>query len=504
MTASDPRTPSPPIRSERILLRLAGEVATKSNRTRKRFHQRLVRNLEDALESTGVDASVEDRWSRIFVEGADEETAEALSRVFGLSSISPIDARVDADLEGIVERGHELYADRIGGRTYAVRCRRVGEHDFSSRDVKMQLGGALNPYGEVDLDAPETTVAVEVRHGDAYLYHRRIAGPGGLPLGVEGKAVCLVSGGFDSAVAAWLMLKRGISLEYVFCNLGGAAYERSVVSVAKVLADDWSYGDRPRLHSVDFVDLVDHLRERVTPRYWQVVLKRVMYRVAERIAGEIGAEAIVTGESVGQVSSQTLGNLRAIDDVAELPVFRPLLGLDKQEIIERADRVGTSALSARVREYCAILPDRPVTHSRPEAARDEEGRMELERLEGLVEGRKIVDLRGLDPFDLVEPYIFAEGVPEDAVVLDCRTRDAYRRWHYPGAEHRSPRWMANQMGQLDRDRTYVLYCERGVQTAHLAEMMQQAGFEAYSFRGGIAALKQHLAKGRSAGTGKQV
>lgn len=481
-------------RDHLFLLRLAAEVATKSNRTRRRFHRRLVENLRDGLASTGVDAEVQDQWSRLYVRADDPSAGDLLTRIFGLSSASRIDAVVDAELDAVVERGRELYRDLVRGRTYAVRCRRVGEHPFSSRDVKRHLGAALNAEAEVDLDDPEVAVSVEIRHGDAYLHHGRIDAPGGLPLGVEGKAVCLVSGGFDSAVAAWLMLKRGISLEYVFCNLGGAAYERSVVSVAKVLADEWSYGDRPPMHVVDFQDLVEHLRDRVTPRYWQVVLKRLMYRTAERIAREVDAEAVVTGESVGQVSSQTLGNLRAIDDVAELPVFRPLLGLDKQEIIERADRIGTSALSARVREYCAILPDRPVTHSRPSAARGEEAKLDLDRLEGPVADRKVLDLRELDPYDLVEPYIFTEDVPADAVLVDCSVESEADGWRPEGAVRHEPRWLANQMNQLDPDRTYVLYCRRGVQSSHLAELMQRAGFEAYSFRGGAGALRRHLSE----------
>ena len=194
-------------------------------------------------------------------------------------------------------------------------ARRAGSFGFGTQDVHVQLGAALNTYGTVNLDHPEVTVGVELRDGEALLFCGRIGGVGGLPLGVEGRAVCLLSGGFDSPVAAWLMLKRGVALDYVFCNLGGEAYERAVVSVAKILADAWSFGDRPKIHIIDFDAVVANLKDVVTPRYWQVVLKRVMYRAAEQVATAIGAEGIVTGEAIGQVSSQTLHNLRAIDDV---------------------------------------------------------------------------------------------------------------------------------------------------------------------------------------------
>lgn len=484
-----------------LLVRIAPEVTTKARGTRRRFQRRLVRNIRDALDAGGVPSRIEDRWSRIFVDSADSSVAGRVAAVFGVASVSEVDARVPADLEVIVRTGESLYGDRVRDRAFAVQTRRAGTFAFTGQDVRVQLGAALDRYGDVDLDAPEVTVTVELRDGEAFLYSGRLEGVGGLPLGVEGKAVALLSGGFDSPVAAWLMLKRGISLDYVFCNLGGAAYERSVLAVAKVLADQWSFGDRPNIHVVDFTAPLEALRGVVLTRYWQVVLKRLMYRAAELVARDVRGEAIVTGESVGQVSSQTLGNLAAIDDVATLPVFRPLLGLDKNEIIARAERVGTASLSAHIREYCDIAEARPVTHSRVSAARSEESKMDLSCLERAVSERKVIALRGLRAVDLVAPYLFADAIPDEAVVLDCREPHHFRAWHYPGAERWDLVRLAAQFKELDKTRRYVLYCSFGMQSAYLAEVMQRAGYEAYSFKGGVRELKEYArAKGLSVPT----
>jgi thiamine biosynthesis protein ThiI len=481
----------PSDRSDLVLVRLAPEVATKARRTRQRFLRRLVENIKDALESAGLSARVQSRWSRLFVTAADPSAAQRIASVFGVSSVSVVDARLSADLTAIVQVGQGLYRERVRGRRFAVEARRAGSYPFTSRDIKVQLGAALRPEGTVDLNHPDVTVTVELRDGEAFLYSGRVEGVGGLPVGVQGKAVCLLSGGFDSAAAAWLMLKRGVSLDYVFCNVAGDAYERSVLSVAKVLAEAWSFGDRPKAHVIDFRHVVEELRRSVQPRYWQVVLKRQMYRAAEAVAAAVGAEAIVTGESLGQVSSQTLGNLRAIDDVASLPVFRPLLGFDKNEIIALARRVGTAPISEHVREYCAILPDRPVTHANPRAARNEESRMDLSVLDRAAATRKTLDLRSLSAVDLVRDYLFATEIPEGAVVLDCREPHHYAAWHYPGAVRRDLDDLLRRFRELDKARTYVLCCAYGVQTAYLAEAMQRQGYEAYSFTDGVRGLMRY-------------
>lgn len=475
----------------KALLRLSGEIATKSRRTRARFQHRLVENLEDALASAGVEARIEEQWSRIFVEADDERLFEVLPRVFGLSSFSPVEAETEASLEAIVEAGRRRFHERVKGHTFAVRARRSGEHGFRSIDVQRELGTALNPGAEVDLDDPEVEVRVEVRDDRAYLFSERRRGAGGLPAGVQGRALCLLSGGFDSAVAGWMIQRRGASVDYLFCNLGGAAYRRMVVEVAKVLSDRWSYGLDPRLHVVDFTGVVDRMEEEVRSSYLQVVLKRLMYGAAARVASETGASAIVTGEAIGQVSSQTLVNLRAIDEAAgELPVLRPLVGFDKEEIVEEARRIGTFERSSRVREYCRLTGGNPVTAASPERARDEAARVPRELLEEAVADREVLELRSLSTTALAGEGLFVSEIGTGDVVLDTRDRERFARWHPEGAVRREFAELSEAFGELDRERTYVLLCEEGTRTAHLAERMQRAGYEAYSYRGGARALRR--------------
>lgn len=479
--------------AERLyLLRLGAEVTTKSRRTRNHFQRRLASNLRDALDRLDAPAEVERDWSRIWVRSPSDEVKAVLPHVFGISSISPIDARIPAELDAIVEAGKRLYSPRVAGKRYAVRARRSGRHAFSSRDIHVELGAALNPGAEVDLDRPDIRIEVEVRGREAFLFTERIPGAGGLPVGVEGRALALISGGYDSAVAAALLLGRGVELDYVFCNLGGEAYERAVVQVTKVLADEWSYGTRPRLYAVDFSEVVESLRAQVNPAHVQIVLKRLMYRAASLVARGTGAEALVTGEALGQVSSQTLKNLRAIEPASELPVFRPLIGFGKQEVIGRARAIGTAELSAKVREYCAIGEGRPATGATIEAVDREEAKLDLGMLEEAVREARVHDLRALTPMDLVEPYLFIDEVPEEAVLFDCRSEEEYARWHAPGAEHRDPWELLEGFAKLDRDSTYVMYCQEGTRTAYLAERMQRAGYEAYSFRGGLRGIARHL------------
>ena len=480
-----------------VLIRFSGEIATKAKGTRARFQRLLAHNLEAALRRADVPYALKREWSRFFVELRDDgpkaaQALEALSRVFGVKSLSVVEARPAPTLEAVVQAGEELFRERVRGKRFAVRARVAGERQkvpFGATAVERELGAALRPHAaRVDLTDPEVTVHVEVRDDRAFFYTEVVAGPGGLPLGAEGRALALVSGGFDSAVAAWRMMKRGLALDYAFFNLGGSQHQRDVLRVAKLLTEQWGHGHEPKLHAVDFQGLVQELQKKTHPRYWQVLLKRLMLKASEQIAQELGVRALVTGEALGQVSSQTLQNLVVISEATELLVLRPLLGLDKEEIVAQARTIGTYEISASVQEYCALVPRKPATRARLDRVREEEAKLDPSILERAVAERAVFDLTALEPEALVPEGLEIEEVPEGAVVIDLRSPQAYRAWHYPGAVHWDFFRALDEFKTLPKDKTYVLYCELGLKSAHLAELMRQAGYDAYNFKGGIKRL----------------
>jgi thiamine biosynthesis protein ThiI len=474
----------------KFLLRLSPDLTTKADKTRRRFLRILSANMRDAMVSNDIAAHVEPGWVRMMVDAADARAGDVARHVFGVHSMSPVDEIPLETLDALVATAAPHFQPQITGRTFAVRARTGGGAPFRSHDIEVALGAALAPHGKVHLDHPQVTCSVEVRDQRVYLFSGSTPAWRGLPIGSEGRAVALVSGGFDSAVAAWMMLRRGVALDYVFCRLGGPAHQTGTLRVLQVLGTKWSYGDRPRVFVVPFEDVVDRIRERCEPTRWQLVLKRLMYRVAEQIGRETRAQAIVTGESLGQVSSQTLKNLRALDGRLTLPLLRPLVGLDKEEIIARSREIGTHDISATVREYCAIVPDRPATAASQLHVRGDEEQVDFDA-RAVAEASVMLDLRQIGPRDLSLPDLETETVPAGAIVMDLRSVGAYRIWHWPEALHLHLDGALRILEQLDRGKTYVAYCELGLKSAYLAHRMRERGLTAYNFRGGLRPLVQH-------------
>jgi thiamine biosynthesis protein ThiI len=468
------------------MLKIAGEIGTKSSRTRRRFLKVLAANARAALARHGVRGRVEPRWSRLMVFTKDLRGARsALSALFGLHSLAEVATVPFEGLDDLVEGAAALYRDRVAGRTFAVRARRSGKHPFDSLDVATALGTALlGGSAGVDLDRPEVEVRLEILEREAYCVLDSEAGAGGLPLGTGGSAVALFSGGFDSPVAAWMTMRRGTVLDLLVCDLDGCGEVDAALGVARDLALGWAPGREPSVHVVDFTAVVASLRASVAPSIRQVVLKRAMYRAGTLLAEELGAEALVTGESLGQVSTQTLRNLAVADEAAGVPVLRPLIGMDKEEIIGRSRRIGTHDASERVQEHCQIASGRVETAARLRAVLTAELQVDESFIAAAVGGRRTVSL--VDWVPGPSPQHVVERVPTGAVVVDVRERD---EGEDVGAVRLPFSRMAEWAPGLDSSRIYLFVCSGGSRSEVVAHELRGRGLDAFSLAGGVGRLR---------------
>jgi tRNA uracil 4-sulfurtransferase len=345
---------------EVALVSPAGEIQTKSRPTRRRFRAALRANLHVALLSRQVEAEVLDAGGRLALVGDPDAAARAAADVFGVHHVD-ITHEVAADsLDRLVDAVAARAGDRVRGRTFAVRVRRRGTQAWRRPEAERRIGTALYAHSAgVDLERPDVTVKVLAYDDAAFLVERTVDGPGGLPLGTQDPALVLLSGGFDSAAAAWYVLRRGVPVHFVHAELACAQTDHAI-AVAHELTRRWAPGTDPVMWVLDFEPVRRTLRAEVAPRVRQVRLKELMLRAADAVAERAGIEALVTGEALGQVSTQTLRHLAVVDRAASRPVLRPLTGFDKDEIVALSRRIGTHDLSVRAQEVCDLADGRPV------------------------------------------------------------------------------------------------------------------------------------------------
>jgi thiamine biosynthesis protein ThiI len=347
-----------------------GEIALKGRYVRNRLEKLLAEQIAHQLKRAGYPiAEVKRRYGRLYVEGVPWEAAEVVAKVFGVVHAMP-STETSVEFESVVDAIVEESKRTLGmGEGFAVRPRVVGSHPYGSRDVAVEAGsrvlGAHEFKVHVDLDEPDVTLYAEVRDHAAYVYSSMVPGVKGLPYGSQGKVVSLFSGGIDSPVAAWMMMKRGLDVHPLFMDQTpyvGASYLKRVKKAFKAVAE-YVPVDGYRLLSAPMGPVMERILEGES-RYTCIMCKRAMYRIAERYAKMNGLKAIVTGESLGQVASQTMANLYVLDAAVTLPVIRPLIGLDKVEIEDIARDIGTYEITARKVDGCTAVPPNPATRSK--------------------------------------------------------------------------------------------------------------------------------------------
>ena len=351
-----------------LIIARYGEIGLKSPKIRSRFERKLVKNIKATFE-----CDVNRNQGRIYIFPRDfDEGIEKLNRVFGVVSYSPATS-TNTDYADIDETLTKYTIDLVDegildeNTKFAIKCRRVGTHDFTSQEMAAHCGGVVRNVviAPVDLTNPDLTIFVEIRENDAYIYHEKIRGPGGLPLGTQGKVIVLLSSGIDSPVAAYMMMKRGCEVVALHCNNDPFSGPK-VTENFNLLVDRlniYAMGVPIEKRIIDYGEYLSVAKEKAPEKMTCVLCKSGMYKIAEKLAVKLGADAIVDGSSVGQVASQTLSNILATRYGVEVPILSPLIGLDKEEITAIAKEIGTFEISKIDDGGCNAVPRYPETHA---------------------------------------------------------------------------------------------------------------------------------------------
>ncbi len=348
-----------------------GEIALKGPATRSRMEKLLAQAIRARLEYCRIPFdSIDVLKARVLVYTRENvSAAEALSKVFGVVSASPA-LEISNDIDEISKLCIEIAKDAAsrGVKTFAIRARRDKRYPMTSKDVERIVGQRVKDATglSVNLDSPDLEIGIEIWIDRAFIYTSTIHGPGGLPYGAEGAVVSLFSGGMDSALASWLALKRGCIVKLLYMDPGKFWSPKARDRVTKVAKAIREWVPEPlELLVVNYENIMDRILHSVEPRLRCVVCKSCMLAIAARIAKEVGAKAVVTGESLGQVASQTLHNISVINRASlSIPVLRPLIFLDKEEIASYLRSIGLFSYAAKSVGKCKLVPRAPETRAR--------------------------------------------------------------------------------------------------------------------------------------------
>lgn len=479
-----------------FIVKFFPEIIIKSKPVRKKMSRRLQDNLLAQLRPVAPNCIVKNEWDKMTVEITQTEPEiikqclSILKSTSGITYFLEVIPHAFTDIEDLCEKTAEVYKERLIGKSFVVRCKRSGQHDMNSHQMEQKIGGYLfhrTENGGVDLRNPDITVSIEVRDDTLYVIKERHQGLGGFPLGEVEPVLSLISGGFDSPVASYMTMKRGMPTHFCFFNLGGRDHELGVKEVSYYLWNKYGANRRVKFISVPFEGVVSEILQNVENSQMGVILKRMMYRAAEKIAEHYQVSAIVTGEAIAQVSSQTLTNLSVIDAVTNKLVIRPLITSDKEDIIRISRSIGCEDFAANMPEYCGVISVKPTTKAKMHKIEAEEKNFNFTVLEQAIEQAQhlnIDDLANID-YTKVDVESFAVPLPNSAII-DVR---------HPDEQERKPLNIAGQaiinmpfynlhskFCELPKDKRYLLYCDKGVMSRLHAAHLVEDGFDVAVYR----------------------
>ena len=473
----------------KFIVKLFPEIMIKSESVRKRFVKILTSNIRNVLTKYDDTVAVIKHWDYIEVRSKIDANLpmliEQLQRIPGIHHFLQVEEKPFANLHEIFEQTLSDVASQLENKTFCVRVKRKGKHEFNSLEAERYIGGGLNQHiasAKVQLKNPDVTVRIEIEDDKMMLVRARYEGIGGYPIGTQEDVLSLISGGFDSGVSSYMLLRRGSRVHYCFFNLGGAAHEIGVKQMAYHIWQRYGSSHKVRFVAINFEGVVGEILENVDNGQMGVVLKRMMVRAASKIAQRFDIQAIVTGEALGQVSSQTLTNLRLIDEASEVLVLRPLITHDKEQIIAMAKHIGTDDIAKSMPEFCGVISKNPTVKAIKAKIEQEEGNFNFAVLESAVENARYLDIRQIAE-QTEKDVVSVDAVSvlgENDVIIDIRSPEEIDEnpLHIENqAMIQLPFYkLSSQFAELDQSKHYVLYCERGVMSKLQALYLKESGF----------------------------
>lgn len=478
------------------IVKLCPEIIIKSTPVRKRWTKHLAQNIRLLSKRIEPGIKVIEDWDRLEIKlpgdhdgvtSLDNQIVDLLKRTPGIVNFSQVVPYSFNSVEQIYQYALEAWRDSVAGKTFCVRCKRSGEHDFTSVDVERYVGGGLNQNTEalgVNLKQPDITLSMEIKDDKCFLVEEKFPGLGGYPVGTQDPVLSLVSGGYDSTVASYMMMRRGLRTHFCFFNLGGKAHETGVKELSYFLWQRFASSHRVKFITVPFEGVVSEILEKVDPSYMGVILKRMMLQAASIVADRGKIQALVTGEAVAQVSSQTITNLSVIDRATDKLVLRPLITMDKREIIDLSTKIGTEDYSANIPEYCGVISVKPSASVSLDRTEMEEAKMDPAVLEAALANTRVQGIDAVmegcsDGSSAVQSF---EGVSENQQLIDIRhPSEVELRPLAKSLEVKAlaiPFFKLNTVfSTLDSRVTYLLYCDKGIMSQLHAAHLMDAGHD---------------------------
>ena len=470
------------VTTQKFILKLFPEIMVKGSSAKKQMVGQLYNNLVKLLGEIHADITIKKFSDKVEVVTPIEVVNKVRTRLLNTSGIEQVLEALQFDnmltLDAIKEKVCEVVAEEIEGKTFVVRAKRTGSHAFNSSEIERTVGGYTLAHSKakgVDLHNPEVTVRIELINNQLNIITDKHIGLGGYPIGTQGDILSLMSGGFDSTVASYLTMKRGLKTHFIFFNLGGIAHEIGVKQVSYYLWNKFGASHRVKIVSVPFDDVLTEIFRSTPETYMGVTLKRLMLMAAEKVAKEMEIDALVTGESVAQVSSQTLRNLALIDEASTMLILRPLATMNKPEIIDIASKIGTKRFAENMPEYCGVISKNPITHGSFKRMEREAKRFNYDVLDQAVADAKSIyvdevidDVTNDAPIEVINSL---EG--KDYVVIDIRGEEevvetSCETLNIPFHQ------LKTEFKKLPQDKEYLLYCEKGVMSQLHAQYLRDS------------------------------